>query len=74
VLYKTARWQRMRLTILPGDLYTGASCCVIEADTLRLICDHIEPHRGNVEKFWAGPFQILCKRCYDSEKQRQEKR
>lgn len=24
--------------------------------------DHIEPHHGDVEKFFAGPFQSLCHR------------
>jgi 5-methylcytosine-specific restriction enzyme A len=26
------------------------------------ICDHVEPHRGDVNKFWLGPFMSLCKR------------
>jgi hypothetical protein len=25
------------------------------------ICDHVEPHHGDVNKFWLGPFQSLCK-------------
>jgi 5-methylcytosine-specific restriction endonuclease McrA len=73
-LYKTARWQRNRLAVFARDLYRCAKCRRIEANTSRLVCDHIEPHRGHVETFWAGPFQTLCKRCLDSEKQRQEKR
>ena len=32
------------------------------------ICDHVEPHNGDVNKFWLGPFQSLCKRCHDSTK------
>jgi hypothetical protein len=27
-----------------------------------------EPHRGDVNKFWLGPFQSLCKPCHDSSK------
>jgi 5-methylcytosine-specific restriction endonuclease McrA len=72
-LYKTARWQRLRLTVLARDLYTCRICGRIEGNTSRLICDHIEPHRGDVEKFWAGPFQTLCKPCHDGEKQRLER-
>jgi hypothetical protein len=32
------------------------------------ICDHVEPHHGDVNKFWLGPFQSLCKRYHDSTK------
>jgi 5-methylcytosine-specific restriction enzyme A len=32
------------------------------------ICDHVEPHQGDVNKFWLGPFQSLCKECHDSTK------
>jgi hypothetical protein len=53
-------------------LYRCARCSRIEADTSKLICDHVEPHRGDVEKFWAGPFQTLCKGCHDGEKQKEE--
>jgi hypothetical protein len=71
-LYKTARWQRNRLAVFARDLYRCAKCQRIEADTSKLVCDHVEPHRGDVEKFWAGPFQTLCKGCHDSEKQKEE--
>ena len=74
-LYKTARWQRLRLVIFARDLYTcqHTECRKIEGNTSLLVCDHVEPHRGDVEKFWAGPFQTLCKGCHDSEKQRLER-
>jgi 5-methylcytosine-specific restriction enzyme A len=72
-LYKTARWQRLRMTILARDLFTCRMCRKVEGNTSRLVCDHIEPHRGCVEKFWAGPFQTLCKACHDSGKQRLER-
>jgi 5-methylcytosine-specific restriction enzyme A len=73
-LYKTARWQQLRLQIFRRDLYTCQSteCGRIESDTSLLVCDHVEPHGGDVVKFWAGPFQTLCKRCHDREKQRLE--
>jgi hypothetical protein len=71
-LYKTARWQRNRHSVFARDLYTCARCSRIDADTSKLVCDHVEPHRGDIEKFWAGPFQTLCKRCHDGEKQKEE--
>jgi hypothetical protein len=27
-------------------------------------CDHGEPHHGDVNKFWLGPFMSLCKRWH----------
>jgi hypothetical protein len=73
-LYKTARWQRLRMEILARDLYTcqRTGCGRIEGDTSRLVCDHVEAHRGDVEKFWSGPFRTLCKRCHDGVKQMEE--
>jgi 5-methylcytosine-specific restriction protein A len=36
------------------------------------VCDHIEPHRGDAEKFWNGPFQSLCYFHHNRDKQREE--
>ena len=37
---------------------------VIEAAA---VVDHVEPHRGDLEKFWTeSNWQALCKRCHDS--------
>lgn len=70
--YRTARWQRLRMEVLTRDLFTCQRCRRIEADTSQLVCDHVEPHRGDSDKFWTGPFQTLCKPCHDREKQREE--
>jgi hypothetical protein len=36
------------------------------------VCDHVEPHRGDLDKFWSGPFQSLCAECHNVDKQRIE--
>ncbi len=72
--YKTARWQKLRWSILVRDCFTCRMCGWIGNDTSFLVCDHVEPHRGDEAKFWAGPFQTLCKTCHDKDKQRQERR
>lgn len=72
-LYYTKRWKRLRWAVLVRDLFTCQMCRRIVADTSQLVCDHIEPHRGNVVRFWAGPFQALCKPCHDRAKQREER-
>jgi hypothetical protein len=38
------------------------------------IVDHIEPHRGDWNRFWLGAVQSLCKRCHDSGKKTEEAR
>src|SRR5262245_26668352 len=29
-----------------------------------VIVDHVEPHRGDINKFWLGPLQSLCQNCH----------
>ena len=70
--YKTARWQKLRWSILVRDLFTCAKCKAIKADTSQLVCDHIERHQGNEAAFWSGPFQTLCASCHSGAKQREE--
>jgi len=72
--YKTARWQRLRWKVLVRDLFACQMCGRIDPDTSKLVCDHVEPHRGDREKFWSGPFQTLCVDCHDRHKQIMERR
>lgn len=71
--YRTARWQRLRWSVLVRDLFTCQYCWLLISDTSQLVCDHVYPHRGNEDAFWAGPFQCLCKTCHDSTKKREER-
>ena len=64
-------WQRRRrLQLLEHPL------CKFCADggvvTRASVVDHVEPHRGDWNKFVLGDLQSLCKRCHDSIKQRHE--
>jgi len=70
-LYGTARWQGIRSQQLRDE----PLCRLCLADgrvTPAVVCDHVEPHRGDVDLFWAGPFQSLCKSCHSSAKQKNE--
>lgn len=74
-LYKTARWQRLRMSILERDLFTcqWPGCGRMHSDTSQLVADHKRAHRGDLNLFWdAGNLQCLCKSCHDREKQREE--
>ena len=54
--YKSPRWARIRRHQLlehPLCAFCLERGIVIPAE----ICDHVEPHYGDVNKFWLGPFQ-----------------
>ena len=75
--YKTARWRRIRadqLTAYP----LCATCEKAGRITPATVCDHVDPHRWDEQRFWVGPFQSLCDtdpwRCHSMVKQREERR
>ena len=72
-LYSTARWKATR----KHQLSIEPLCRMCREDgryTPATVVDHIEPHKGDIAKFYGGPFQSLCKLHHDSTKQAQEKR
>lgn len=71
--YWTPRWK----AIASAQLRMEPHCRKCAARGLKVsatICDHVERHRGGPVRFWAGPFQSLCKPCHDGPKQREERR
>lgn len=71
--YKTARWQRLRLTTLARDLYTCRGCGLSDLTARRLDVDHIVPHRGDWDRFHdPNNLQALCKTCHAGAKQSEE--
>lgn len=75
--YSTPQWRAIRTDQLAREPLC-ANCLKHGRRTIATVCDHIEPHRGDPDKFWNGPFQSLCDeepwRCHSSVKQRQEAR
>lgn len=72
-LYSTERWQRIRRAQLsrePTCRMCQRSGLVVAAS----IVDHVTRHEGDPVRFFAGPFQSLCKPCHDQAKQREERR
>ena len=72
-LYKTSRWQRIR----EAQLRAHPLCQMCEAQgrlTAATVCDHVTPHKGDEQKFYAGPFASLCAPCHDGAKQADEHR
>ena len=41
-----------------------ASCLERGIVTPAPICDHVEPHKGDVIKVWTGELQSLCLDCH----------
>lgn len=71
-LYRTQRWRKIRAHQLM--MHPLCEICLLNLTVkIATICDHIEPHRGDMVKFWNGPFQSLCETCHNSVKQAFEK-
>jgi 5-methylcytosine-specific restriction protein A len=71
-LYKTYRWKKLRAHEIKVEPLC-ADCLSRGIITPATVRDHIEPHRGDLQKFWHGKRQSLCKQCHDSHKQAEEK-
>jgi 5-methylcytosine-specific restriction protein A len=72
-LYNTARWRNLRDIELAEERLC-VMCLEEGVTTLATVRDHVEPHRGDVDKFWNGERQSLCKTHHDRDKQRLEAR
>ncbi|RWP80467.1 HNH endonuclease [Mesorhizobium sp.] len=70
--YRTREWFAIRARQLRREPFC-AFCARAGVRTLAAVCDHVERHRGDRVRFYAGPFQSLCKACHDSTKQAEER-
>ena len=71
-LYNTKAWQQRRTAQLSADPLC-AFCLEVDRLTSATVADHIQPHAGDPDLFFAGDLQSLCKRCHDVGKARQER-
>ena len=74
--YKTARWQKLRMSVLVRDMFTCqmAGCGKVVMDTSQLVADHKQQHHGDPDLFWdERNLQCLCKPCHDKLKQKEER-
>lgn len=70
-LYGTGRWKRLRAYHLGLEPFCRM-CAARGQATEATVCDHLDPHNGDVERFWSGPFQSLCEPCHNTLKQAAE--
>lgn len=72
-LYKTAAWQKLRSRRLAENPLCQAHLLrgeTVVADTV----NHVRPHRGDADLFFNyGNTESLCKRCHDSDVQKNER-
>lgn len=62
-LYNHSSWNRLRAAQLARDPWC-ADCLAKDIYTPATDVDHIEPHRGDPVKFFAGRLQSLCHPCH----------
>lgn len=65
-LYNTGRWRRLRIAKLSADPICEY-CLRTETIEPATVVHHGDGgHKGDIERFWSGPFVSLCKRCHDT--------
>jgi 5-methylcytosine-specific restriction endonuclease McrA len=77
--YKTARWQRLRRSVLERDNWTCVQSGVLlvgkHPAANSPVVDHIRPHHGDPSLFWdEGNLQTVSKGWHDKVKQALEAR
>src|SRR5215469_3487641 len=70
-LYRKHRWKKRARAQLRAEALCRL-CLERGIVTPATIADHVEPHKGDVIKFWFGALQSLCKQCHDSPKRNVE--
>lgn len=76
--YKTARWQKLRQTVLVRDLYTcqrtGVLCTGKGNAPNAPVVNHKRPHRGDERLFWdIDNLETVTKAVHDGEIQKEER-
>jgi 5-methylcytosine-specific restriction enzyme A len=69
--YSSKRWRKFRLQFL----HENPLCQFCKQDgrlAPATVVDHVDPHKGDIVKFWQGPFQALCKAHHDGAKKSAE--
>jgi 5-methylcytosine-specific restriction enzyme A len=67
-LYDTKRWQNLRAHQLQIEPLCRM-CAAQGRTTPASVADHVERHGHDVNKFWLGKLQSLCRDCHNISKQ-----
>lgn len=71
-LYKTARWRRLREHQLSQEPLCQR-CLLAEVVEQATVVHHAKAHKGDLDAFWNGPFESLCKPHHDRDAQLEDK-
>lgn len=64
-LYNTARWRALRAHLLAQQPLCER-CLLSETVEVATVVHHADGgHRGDIARFWDGPFENLCKAHHD---------
>jgi 5-methylcytosine-specific restriction enzyme A len=64
-LYNSVKWKRIRRLQLSREPWCAA--CLAQGNyTEATDVDHIEPHGGDLDKFFTGKLQSLCHSCHST--------
>jgi predicted CXXCH cytochrome family protein len=66
--YELERWRRLRRLQLKAEPLCRMCWERDGRVTIATVADHVEPHRGDWNKFLTGKLQSLCARCHNAEK------
>jgi 5-methylcytosine-specific restriction protein A len=72
-LYNSRRWQRRARTQLAAEPLC-ALCAERGLVVPATVADHVEPHGGDVNRFWLGKLQSLCASCHSRDKRQEERK
>lgn len=78
-LYKRKAWEALRVRIMAESegqcAMCGTLCIGPHGKPDSPVVDHIKPHKGDEALFFdPDNLQLLCKRCHDGTKAREESR
>jgi len=72
-LYGSERWRKRSKHQLRREPW--CRFCLVRGEvTVATVADHIFPHHGDVNQFWCGALQSLCRPCHDGGKKFAENR
>jgi 5-methylcytosine-specific restriction protein A len=69
--YTDRKWRKKRAAHLAKEPLCRM-CKKQGKVTAAQVVDHIEPHKGDRQKFWFGEVQSLCHPCHSGTKARME--
>ncbi len=72
--YQLPIWREIREQQLSAEPFCRRCMATAGRVEPATVVNHLEPHKGDWDRFTNGPFESLCKPCHDGPVQREERR